>query len=86
MGSIACVAVLIFIFVLNKLIILKNIQPEIKEVDLQRVRIRKQIKNGELTYADLPLPVLESEEERKKRLKEKEEKEALVQFAKGEDK
>ena len=86
MGAIACVAVLIFIFVLNKLIILKNIQPEIKEVDLQRVRIRKQIKNGELTYADLPLPVLESEEERKKRLKEKEEKEVLVQSAKGEDK
>ena len=86
LGSIACVAVLVFIFVLNRLIVTKNIQPEIKDIDLQRVAIRKQIKNGELTFADLPLPVLESEEEKEKRLKEKEEKEALVQSAKGEGK
>ncbi len=85
-GSIACIAVLVFIFVLNRLIIVKNIQPEIKEIDLQRVEIRNKIKNGESTYADLHLPVLESEEEREKRLKEKEEKEKLVQSAKGEGK
>lgn len=85
-GSIACFAVLLFIFILNKLIVTKNIQPDIKEIDLERVKIRKQIKNGVLTYADLPLPVLESEEEREKRLKENEEKEALVQSAKGEGK
>ena len=85
-GSIACTAVLIFIFLLNKLVVMKNIQPSIKEIDLRRVAIRKQIKNGEITYADLPLPVLESEEEKEKRLREKEEKEALVQSAKGEGK
>lgn len=85
-GSIACIAVLMFIFVLNKLIVAKNIQPEIKEIDLQRVAIRRQIKNGEISYADLPLPVLESEEEKEKRLQEKEEKEKLVQSAKGEGK
>lgn len=85
-GSIACAAVLIFIFLLNKLVVSKNIQPEIKEIDLQRVAIRKQIKNGEITYSDLPLPVLESEEEKEKRLKESEEKDALVQSAKGEGK
>ena len=85
-GSIICVVVLIFIFVLNKLIIVKNIQPEIKEIDLERVKIRKQIKNGELSYDDLTLPVLESEEEKEKRLQEKEEKEKLVQSAKGEGK
>lgn len=85
-GSIACIAVLVFIFVLNRLIVSKNIQPDIKEIDLQRVAIRKQIKNGELTYADLPLPVLESEEEKEKRFHEKEEKEKLVQSAKGEGK
>lgn len=45
-GSIVCVAVLIFIFVLNKLIVINEIQPEIKEIDLQRVEIRKKIKNG----------------------------------------
>ena len=85
-GSIACIVVLVFIFVLNRLAVSKNIQPDIKEIDLQRVAIRKQIKNGELTYADLPLPVLESEEEKEKRLLEKEEKEKLVQSAKGEGK
>lgn len=86
LGSIACFAVLLFIFILNRLIVAKNIQPEIKEIDLERVKIRKKIKNGELTYSDLPLPVLESEEEKEKRLLEKEEKEALVQSAKGEGK
>ena len=86
LGSIACFAVLLFIFILNRIIVTKNIQPEIKEIDVQRVKIRKQIKNGELNYADLPLPVLESEEEKEKRLKEKEEKEKLVQSAKGESK
>ena len=85
-GSIICVVVLIFIFVLNKLIIVKNLQPEIKEIDFERVKIRKRIKNGEITYADLPLPVLESEAEKEKRLQEKEEKKKLVQSAKGEGK
>ncbi len=85
-GSIACFVVLLFIFILNKLIVTKNIQPDIKEIDLQRVEIRKQIKNGELTYADLPLPVLESEEEKEKRILEKKENEKLVQSAKGEGK
>ena len=79
-GSLACLAVLVFIFVLNKLVVSKNIQPEIKAVDLQRVEIRKKIKNGELTYSDLPLPILESEEEREKRLLE-EQNEALVRSA-----
>ncbi len=85
-GSIACFAVLLLIFILNRLIVTKNIQPEIKEIDLQRVQIRKQIKNGELSYSDLPLPVLESEEEKEKRLLEKAEKERLVQSAKEEGK
>ncbi len=86
MGSIACFAVLLLIFVLNRLIVTKNVQPEIKEIDLERVEIRKRIKNGELSYADLSLPVLESEEEKEKRFLEKEEKEKLVQSAKGEGK
>ncbi len=85
-GAIACFAVLMLIFVLNRLIVTKNIQPEIKEVDLERVKIRKQIKNGELSYSDLPLPVLESAEEKEKRLLEEEKKEKLVQSAKGEGK
>lgn len=85
-GSIACFVVLVLIFILNKLIVIKNIQPEIKEIDLERVKIRKQIKNGEISYDDLSLPVLESDEEREKRLQEKAQKEKLVQSAKGEGK
>ncbi len=60
-GSVACLVVLLFIYVLNRFIVIKNIQPEIKAVDLERVKIRKQIKNGELFYDELPLPVLKSE-------------------------
>lgn len=82
LGSIACFAVLLFIFVLNKLIITKNIQPEIKDVDLERVKIRKRIKNGEISYSDLSLPVLESEEEKEKRVQLNTEKEQLVRTAK----
>ncbi len=85
-GSVACFGILFLIFVLNKFIVTKNIHPEIREIDLERVKIRKRIKNGELSYADLPLPVLESEEEKEKRLFEKTEKEMLVQSAKGEGK
>ncbi len=79
-GAVACFAVLLLIFILNRLIVTKNIQPEIKEVDLLRVKIRKRIKIGEISYYDLPLPVLESEEE--KCLTKKAEKEKFVQTAK----
>lgn len=81
-GSIVCFSVLLLIFVLNRLIVIKNIQPEIKAVDLERVRIRKRIENGEISYDDLSLPVLESEEEKEKRFQENEEKNKLVQSAK----
>ena len=85
-GSVACLSILIIIFVLNRLIVTKNIKPEIKKIDLERVEIRKLIKNGERSFSDLTLPVLESEEEKEKRLQEKEEKEKVVQSAKGEGK
>jgi len=81
-GSFACFAVLLVIFLLNKLIVIKNIQPVIKDVDLQRVQIRKRIENGEISYSELSLPVLESDEEKEKRLQAKEEQEKLVQTAK----
>ncbi len=81
-GGIACSVVLLLMFILNKLIVCKNILPEIKEVDIQRVQIRQKIKNGELSYSDLPLPVLESPEEKEERLRSDSEKEKLVQTAK----
>lgn len=84
-GALVCLAVLIFIFILNHLVIKKNIQPQVKEVDLKRVELNKKVKKGEASLDDLPLPVFETEEEKEERLKKEEESRALVQKGKGED-
>ena len=84
-GALVCLAVLIFIFILNHLVIKKNIQPQVKEVDLKRVELNKKVKKGEASLDDLPLPVFETEEEKQERLKKEEESRALAQKGKGED-
>lgn len=84
-GALVCLAVLIFIFILNHLVIKKNIQPQVKEVDLKRVELNKKVKKGEASLEDLPLPVFETEEEKEERLKKEEESRALAQKGKGED-
>lgn len=84
-GALVCLAVLIFIFILNHLVIKKNIQPQVKEVDLKRVELNKKVKKGESSLDDLPLPVFETEEEKQERLKKEEESRALAQKGKGED-
>ena len=84
-GALVCLAVLIFIFILNHLVIKKNIQPQVKEVDLKRVELNKKVKKGEAALDDLPLPVFETEEEKEERLKKEEESRALAQKGKGED-
>ena len=61
----------------------KNIQSEIKAVDLQRVDMKKRVKAGEVSLDDLTLPVFESDEEREKRLEEEEKRRQLVLEAKG---
>ena len=75
--------ILVFIFILNHLVIKKNIQPEIKEVDLQRIEMKKRVKAGEISLDDLTIPVFESEEEREKRLEEEAKSKQLVLDAKG---
>ncbi len=82
-GSFACILVFVVIFILNHLVIKKNIQPKIKEVDLKRVELAKKVKNGEISLSELPLPVFETEEEKEKRLKEEEERKISVIKAKG---
>ncbi len=82
-GAFACVLVFVMIFVLNHLVIRRNIQPEIKEVDIKRVELNKKVKAGEISLDDLPMPVFESEEEKEKRLRDEAEKKALVEKAKG---
>ena len=82
-GAFGCLAILVFIFILNHLVIKKNIQPEIKEVDLQRIDMKKRVKAGQVSLDDLPLPVFESEEEREKRLEEEAKRNQMVLDAKG---
>lgn len=84
-GALVCLGVLVFIFILNHLVIKKNIQPAVKEVDLKRVELNKKVKKGEASLDDLPLPVFETEEEKEERLKKEEESRALAQKGKGEE-
>lgn len=85
-GSFLCIAVFIFIFILNHLIIKKNIQPVIKEVDIERRALNKKVKSGEVSLDDLPLPVFETEEEKIARLKREAQSKALAEKGKaGED-
>lgn len=63
-GAFALAGVFALIFVLNLILVRKNVQPDIDPIDLERVKIRKKIKAGELTYDDLPLPVFETEKEK----------------------
>lgn len=54
--------------------IYKNGLPlKLREFDLERKETLRKIKNGELDFDDLPLPVFETAEEKEKRLKELEE-------------
>lgn len=82
-GAFVCFAVLAFIFLLNHLVIKKNIQPEIKEVDIKRVEMGKKVKSGEVLLKDLPLPVFETEEEKEKRLQDEASRKAEIEKAKG---
>lgn len=63
-GAFVVAAVFAAIFVLNLLLIKKNIQPVIDPLDLERVDIRKKIKAGELTLDELPLPVIGTDEQK----------------------
>ncbi len=67
-GAFASLALFIGDAVVNRLFITRNVQADINETDSERVRIRRQVKAGEISLDDLPLPVLESEEEKAKRL------------------
>ena len=72
-GGFAAFAAYLVMLAINCLILKKKIAPQYKQVDLDRIQIRKRVKSGELTLEELPLPVLESEEEREQRLKEEKE-------------
>lgn len=82
-GAFVALAMFIADFVINNLFIKRKIQHVAKEVDLQRIAMRKRVKAGEISLDDLPLPVFESDEEREKRLADEQKREALAEEAKG---
>ena len=82
-GAFVALAMFIADFVINHLFVKRNIQHSAKEVDLQRIALRKRVKAGEVSLDDLPLPVFESDEEREKRLADEEARNALAAEAKG---
>lgn len=85
LGSFLCILIFIIIFVLNHLIIKKNIHPEIKQVDIDRKELNKKVKAGEISLDDLSLPVFETEEEKEARLKREAESKALAEKGKAGD-
>lgn len=72
-GGIACFAVFLAIFLLNRAILKKGIEPVYKENDVKRREMLKKVRSGEVDIDSLPLPVFESEEERAERMKALEE-------------
>ncbi|MCQ2463383.1 MAG: hypothetical protein MJ177_08285 [Clostridia bacterium] len=67
-GGFVSAAMYIGMFIINRVFISRNIEPKVKEVDLQRIAVNKKLKAGEITLDELPLPVFESEEEKEERL------------------
>ena len=82
-GSFVCLLMFAANAVINFLFIKNKIEPEIKEVDIKRVELRKKIKAGEVSFDELSLPVFESEEEKQKRLEKEKKSEELLAGAKG---
>lgn len=82
-GAFGCMLVFVLIFVLNQLVIKKNVQADIKDIDILRVEMKKRVRAGEVSVDDLPLPVFESDEELQKRLEEKKKSRQLIDAAKG---
>ena len=62
-GYFVMLSLLIALIVINILLAKKDPQPQIKPVDLERLEILKKVKNGEISFDELPLPVVYSEEE-----------------------
>lgn len=71
-GGIVCMAFFLVMFGINYLILKKDIQPEIRELDIKRVELYRKVKAKEISLDDLPLPVFyEPPKEPKKKEKRK---------------
>ena len=72
-GGFAAAAVWMGMFFINHIMLKKGIEPAYKENDIKRRELLKKVRAGEVDIDSLPLPVMESEEERAERLKALEE-------------
>ena len=72
-GGFATAAVWIGLFIINRIMLKKGIEPTYRENDIKRRELLKKVRAGEVSLASLPLPVFESEEEREERMKALEE-------------
>ncbi len=67
-GLLSC-AVFLIVFLLNRAILKKGIEPTYREYDPKRRELLKKVRAGEVNLDDLPLPIFESEEEHAQRMK-----------------
>lgn len=72
-GALAAAALFVVIFLINRALLKKGIEPEYRENDLKRKELLKKVRKGEVNLDDLPVPVFESEKEREERIKALEE-------------
>ena len=72
-GGFAAAAVWLAMFFINRKMLNNGIEPTYRENDVKRRELLKKYRAGEIDLDQLPLPVLESEEERNERLKALEE-------------
>ena len=68
-GGFAIAAVWLAVFFLNHLMLRQGIEPTYRENDVKRRELLKQVRRGEVDLDSLPLPVMESPEEREERMK-----------------
>ncbi|MBQ6066520.1 MAG: hypothetical protein IJK89_06825 [Clostridia bacterium] len=72
-GGFATAAVWFGMFIINRIMLKKGIEPTYKENDIKRRDLLKKVRAGEVSLDSLPLPVFESEEEREERMRALEE-------------
>ena len=72
-GASAAAAVFLVLFLLNRALLRNGIEPQYRENDVRRKALLRQVRKGEVDLDDLPLPVMESEEEHAERMRALEE-------------
>ena len=72
-GALAALAMYLVVFFLNRTLLKNGIEPKFRENDLKRKELLRRVRAGEVDLDTLPLPIFESDEERKERLRALEE-------------